>query len=561
MVHSNSVLVTFLAAGTASVFGAPVRERFENSLATRNPSFPSNFPPSSPQHSQSSYQNLGRRAGSRGQGVTSPLYQGYVKFIEQNQNCLADIGELWDCKADVIMFHAKPNDPVLQGKIRNWATRIQQSIEASKPGCAGSGGQSNQNMEQMLKGIKDKDDQKMGEFVWEHKEYLDIPVADIIRTIKEIPNGPSVMLLHQWAEDVQERMNESGKQKAPSFGGGEDVPVEKLLEGITDPSHREKIAFVKDLNNWKLLNSEEQQKFLINVSTMKKNNNNPYFASMLDFSVIIINNRMFGPDKQQPRAAPGHPTSRGVPGEHDTESGVPRSSVGNQGRGESFERRTNSQSAQGKGTEGSTGDQGSKDPTVGELLNGITDEAMRRKIELVKDPENWKHLTVQKKSKFVINVSFLKNYPSNAHVPPLIDIYVGFVQERSLSDLLKGIANDTLRRKIGFVKDPENWKSLTQDEQSKFLTNVFAIKKYPLNPQFPPLLDFSVKKIEEKTGKSISAYKANKQQPRGAPGYHNARGIGGERDAGFEIGQVRQGLAGGNLDGTYRRRAYGYDLD
>lgn len=91
------------------------------------------------------------------------------------------------------------------------------------------------------------------------------------------------------------------------------------------------------------------------------------------------------------------------------------------------------------------------------------------------------------------------------------------------------------------MKDPENWKSLAQDEQSKFLMNVFAIKKYPLNPQFPPLLDFSVEKIEEKTGKSISAYKANKQQPRGAPGYHNARGIGGEREAGFEIGQVRQG--------------------
>lgn len=76
------------------------------------------------------------------------------------------------------------------------------------------------------------DDQKMGEFVWKHREYLDIPVADIIRTLKEIPNGPSVTLLHQWAEDVQERMNESGKQKPPSFGGGEDVPLEKLLEGI-----------------------------------------------------------------------------------------------------------------------------------------------------------------------------------------------------------------------------------------------------------------------------------------------------------------------------------------
>ncbi|KAH7874274.1 uncharacterized protein C8R40DRAFT_335311 [Lentinula edodes] len=554
MLHSNSVLITFLAAGTASVFGAPVREGFANSLATQNPSFPLSFPLPSPQHSRSGYQNLGRRAG-----VTNPQHLVYIKFIEQNQNCLAHIGELWDCKADVIMLHAKPNDPVLQGKIRNWATRIQQSIEASKPGCAGSGGQSNQNMEQMLKGIKDKDDQKMGEFVWEHKEYLDIPVADIIRTIKEIPNGPSVMLLHQWAEDVQERMNESGKQKPPSFGGGEDVPVEKLLEGIINPSHREKIAFVKDPNNWKFLNSEERGKFLINVCTIK-NNNNPYFASMLDFSVIIINNRMFGPDKQQPRAAPGHPTSRGLTGEHNTESGVPQISVRDQGQRESIERRTNSQSAQGTGTEGSTG-QGSEDPKVEELLNGITDEATRKKIELVKDPENWKHLTVQEKSKFVINVSFLENYPSNAHVPPLIDIYVGFVQERSLSDLLKGIANDTLRKKIEFVKDAENWKSLTQDEQSKFLLNVSAIKEHPLNPRFPHLLDFSVQKIEQKTGKLISAYKANEQQPRGALGYHNARGIGGERDAGFKIRQVRQGLAGGNSDGTYRRRAYGYDLD
>ncbi|KAJ3882860.1 hypothetical protein F5051DRAFT_435724 [Lentinula edodes] len=547
MVHSNSVLITFLAAGTASVFGAPVREGFDKSLATRNPSFPSNFPPSSPQHSQSGYQNLGRRAGSRGKGVTSPLYQGYIKYIEQNQNCLAHIGELWDCKADVIMFQANPNDSRLQGKIRYWATTIHERMKASKPGCAGSGGESKQDVEQLLKGIKDKDDQTMGEFVWEHKEYLDIPAADIIRNLKEIPNGPSVMLLHQWAEDVQERMNEPDKQKPPSFGGVEDVPVEKLLEGITDPSHREKIAFVKDPNNWKLLNSEQRGKFLMNVSTIKNNND---FALLLDFTVIIINTRL---SKQQPRAAPGHPTSRGVSGEHDTESGVPQSSVGNQGRRESFERRTNSQSAQG-----STG-QGSEDPKVEELLNGITGEAMRGKIELVRDQENWKYLTGQEKSKFVINVSALKIYPSNTHLPSLIDIYVGLVQERSLSDLLKGITDVTVQKKIGFVKDPENWKSLTQDEQSKFLMNVNAMKEYPLNPQFPPLLDFSVKKIEQKTGKKlISAYK---QQPRGAPGYHNARGIGGEREAGFEIGQVRQGLVGGNLYGTYRRRAYGYDLD
>ncbi|KAJ4463642.1 hypothetical protein C8J55DRAFT_531331 [Lentinula edodes] len=288
----------------------------------------------------------------------------------------------------------------------------------------------------------------------------------------------------------------------------------------------------------------------MNVSTIKNNND---FALLLDFSVIIINTRL-GLSEQQPRAAPGHPTSRGVSGEHDTESGVPQSSVGNQGRRESFERRTNSQSAQG-----STG-QGNEDPKVEELLNGITDEAMRGKIELVRDQENWKYLTMQEKSKFVINVSALKKYPSNTHFPPLIDIYVGFVQERSLRDL-EGITDVTVRSKIEFVKDPENWKSLTQDEQSKFLMNVFAIKKYPLNPQFPSLLDFSVKKIKEKTGKSISAYEANKQQPRGAPGYHNARGIGGEREAGFEIGQIRQGLAGGNLYGTYRRRAYGYDLD
>ncbi|KAJ3807426.1 hypothetical protein EV368DRAFT_66949 [Lentinula lateritia] len=334
MLHSNSVLITFLAAGTASVFGVPVREGFANSLATQNAGFPSSFHLPSPQHGQSGYQNLERRAG-----VTNPLHLKYIEFVEQNQNCLTHIGDLWDCKADVIMLHAKPNDSVLQGKLGNWAMRIHQSMQISKSGCASSGGESNQDVKQLLRGIKDQDDQKTGEFVWGHKEYLDIPVADIIRTLKEISNGDGsdTMILHSWAEDVQERLDGSGNQKPPGFGGGEDVSVEKLLEGITDTSHRAKITFVKDPNNWKFLNSEEQQKFLINVSTTK--NNNSYFAYMLDFSIFFINNRKLKPGEQQTRAAPGHPTSRGVSGEHDTEIGQVRQGLVEGNSGGTYRRR------------------------------------------------------------------------------------------------------------------------------------------------------------------------------------------------------------------------------
>ncbi|KAJ4473027.1 hypothetical protein J3R30DRAFT_754773 [Lentinula aciculospora] len=239
MVHSFTMLLTFLAVGTVAVIVAPVREEDSVSSSTDcNSTLPYSLPSLPSYHPQAGTfgsQDLACQAIR----ITKLPYSQYVAFVKAHMVFLTEKGEWQEWETDETMLQKNPQDSQLQTKIKEWAVKIRERGE------------------HLLRKIEKEDVRFAGLYVWYHISNLD-KIDQLKFTLIVLLGKPP---LDKESETTFQSFEGSIQRLDLS------LPWD-ILEEIENKEDQKNTAIV--IQNWMWIDNVEKTGFLKNIAHIKR---------------------------------------------------------------------------------------------------------------------------------------------------------------------------------------------------------------------------------------------------------------------------------------------------